>query len=49
MVNSEKLIGSIEYLALYARCRIRRYRYNRACLYLLLLASCENKIHIIRK
>jgi hypothetical protein len=44
MVNSEELTGTTEYLALYAKCRIGCYRYNRACLYLLLLASCENKI-----
>jgi len=50
MVNSEELIGTTEYLALYARCRISRYRYNRTCVYLLLLlASCENKIHNTRK
>ena len=49
MVNSEELIGTTEYLALYARCRISRYRYNRDCLYLLLLGSCEKKIHNIRK
>ena len=30
MVNSEELIGTTEYLALYAGCRINRYRYNRA-------------------
>jgi len=29
MVKSEELIGTAEYLTLYARCRINRCRYNR--------------------
>jgi len=29
MVNSEELTGTTRYLALWARCRIDRYRYNR--------------------
>jgi hypothetical protein len=29
MVNSEELIGTIEYLMLWTRCRINRCRYNR--------------------
>jgi hypothetical protein len=29
VVNSEKLIGTTEYLTLYTRCRINRCRYNR--------------------
>lgn len=34
MVDSEELIGTAEYLTLYARCRIKRCRYNRVPLYL---------------
>jgi hypothetical protein len=34
MVNSEELIGTIEYPTLYTRCRINRCRYNRVRLYL---------------
>jgi len=33
MANSEELIGTIEYLTLYAMCRINRCRYNRFRLY----------------
>jgi hypothetical protein len=33
MVNSEELIGIIEYLTLQARCRIDRCRYNRVILF----------------
>jgi hypothetical protein len=33
MVNSEELIGTTEYLTLYARCRVNRCRYNRVQLY----------------
>jgi hypothetical protein len=29
MVNSEELIGTTEYVTLYARCRINQCRYNR--------------------
>ena len=32
--NSEQLIGTPEYLTLYARCRINRCRYNRVRLYI---------------
>jgi hypothetical protein len=32
MVNSEELIGTAEYLTLYASCRINRCRYNRGLL-----------------
>ena len=34
MVNSEELIGTIEYLTLWARCRVNRFRCNRVRLYL---------------
>jgi hypothetical protein len=33
MVKSEELIGTTDYLTLYTRCRINRYRYNRFRLY----------------
>jgi hypothetical protein len=33
MDNSEELIGATEYLTLYKRFRINRYRYNRVRLY----------------
>jgi hypothetical protein len=33
MVNSEEIIGSTEYLALYTRCHINRCRYNRVRLH----------------
>jgi hypothetical protein len=36
MVNSEKLIGTTEYLTLYTRCQINRCRYKRVRQYLLL-------------
>jgi hypothetical protein len=29
MVNSEELIGTTEYVTLYARYRLNQYRYNR--------------------
>jgi hypothetical protein len=35
MVNSEELIGIIEYLTLYTRCRLNRCRYNRVQLHVL--------------
>jgi hypothetical protein len=34
MVNNGELIGTTEYLTLWARCRINRYRYNRVPAYL---------------
>jgi hypothetical protein len=34
MVNSEELIATTEYVPISARCRINRYRYNRARLYI---------------
>ena len=34
VVKSEELIGTTEYLKLYARCRINRCRFNRVQLYL---------------
>ena len=37
MVNSEELIGTTEYLALYTRCRINRCRYKRGRLYMVKL------------
>ena len=33
MVNREELVGTTEYLTLYASCRINRCRYNRVRLY----------------
>jgi hypothetical protein len=38
-VHSQELIGTTEYLALCTRCRINRYRYNRARLYLKLVTE----------
>ena len=35
MVNSDELMGTTEYLTLYARCRISRCRYNQVRLYFL--------------
>jgi len=32
MINSGELIGTAEYLTLYTRCRINRYRYSRVWL-----------------
>ena len=32
MINSEKFIGTIEYLTLYTRCSMNRCRYNRVWL-----------------
>jgi hypothetical protein len=34
MVNSEELIGTTEYLTLYTKCRINRWRYSRVGLYM---------------
>ena len=39
MVNSEELIGTTEYLTLWTRCRINRFRYNRVLLYVYLWTS----------
>jgi hypothetical protein len=36
MVDSEELIGTTEYLTLYARCRINRCRYKRVRLYFII-------------
>ena len=48
VVNCEELIGTTEYMAQWARCRINRCRYNRFRLYLLLEFSwyCELKTFI---
>ena len=39
MVNSEDLIGTTEYVAVYARCRLNRCRYNRVLLYIIVIRT----------
>ena len=45
MVNSEELTVTAEYLTLYSRCRINRYRYNRVRL--LVPPTITKLIHIL--
>ena len=49
MVNSEELIGTTEYLTLYAGCRIKRCRYNRVrlCLFYSFFSNCRLNLGVL--
>jgi hypothetical protein len=39
VVNSEELIGTTDYVTVYAKCRLNRCRYNRVLLYIILIRT----------